>query len=669
MQYPTLALSRKKTLCIALGVLQVLLIALLCSYFFAYRAITNKLASANAMLQKKYGLTVSIESITPGLLAVHADGVKVGDLFFADRATITLDPWFILHKQPIAEISVRQLKTRLGQDGFEMLESLIKQKSSGSGARDHALLKYIPARVNIENFDVTGEYKSNAIKADGSLSLDIASHTLEFKIHSLDMGTTNILRSFSQKMQIVNSGKFVAIDGDSSKAQQLKIRLKKDLTFANIFFKSAGGESGLPIPQQYIDNAQDLNFAAALTLRREPTKPEVSFQFHAGSSNLSIAHPLLSKKPVRPIPFLARVNGTWNSKTRVTQIDSGKVALKRRGGKDVEVDFSLTASSGQTGDPSQQVLYVNMPSTPCQDVIDALPPAFSERLSSFRLEGNMSFEMKTDFSPAFWNQFSMEFLKPTINCKVKSSDFEFSRGRLLSNYPVTYNSDGTLSQDPLTVNVSTYTHLENVSRYVPIAFTAAEDGSFWSHNGIDFSAIEQALKRNLQESEVLIGGSTITMQTAKNLFLNHERNLARKVQEVFLAWHLEQVLPKSKIMELYLNIIEFGPGIIGIKQASNHFFGKEPSDLSLIESTYLASILPNPIGRYRNYCRKFVSANYRNLMLGIMDRALARNEITIEDYEIAKNTDLKFSNSGESDANCQNYLASYDLNERTTVKR
>jgi hypothetical protein len=130
--------------------------------------------------------------------------------------------------------------------------------------------------------------------------------------------------------------------------------------------------------------------------------------------------------------------------------------------------------------------------------------------------------------------------------------------------------------------------------WVPAAAVAAEDSSFYSHPGYDIEGLQIALDELAQGKEAPRGGSTITQQLAKNLFLDGQRNLKRKLRELLYALELERQLEKDEILELYLNVVEFGPGIYGIGNAAHTYFLKPPAALTPREAAYLASVLPSP---------------------------------------------------------------------------
>lgn len=138
--------------------------------------------------------------------------------------------------------------------------------------------------------------------------------------------------------------------------------------------------------------------------------------------------------------------------------------------------------------------------------------------------------------------------------------------------------------------------LERISPHLQRAVIASEDGKFCSHWGFDWDAIDNAIDRYEAGGKVL-GASTISMQTAKNLFLWPGRNFIRKGLEAYLTLYLEAVWPKDRILEVYLNIAELGPGLYGAEAAARRHFGKSAAELTAREAALLAAILPDPLDR------------------------------------------------------------------------
>ena len=136
--------------------------------------------------------------------------------------------------------------------------------------------------------------------------------------------------------------------------------------------------------------------------------------------------------------------------------------------------------------------------------------------------------------------------------------------------------------------------LSRISPHLRQAVVAGEDASFFTHEGFDWEGIKDAALYNLEAGKLKRGGSTITQQLAKNLYLSSERSLLRKAREALITRSLEQHLPKERILELYLNVVEWGQGIYGAEAAARHHFKKSSRDLTADEAAWLAAILPSP---------------------------------------------------------------------------
>jgi monofunctional biosynthetic peptidoglycan transglycosylase len=167
-----------------------------------------------------------------------------------------------------------------------------------------------------------------------------------------------------------------------------------------------------------------------------------------------------------------------------------------------------------------------------------------------------------------------------------------------------------------------------ISPYLVKAVLIAEDDKFWKHEGFDYEAIQKAIEKDLQAKKFKAGGSTISQQLAKNLYLSPEKSLIRKISEAIITWRMEKVLSKKRILELYLNVVEWGEGIFGAEAASRHYYGKPSSELTLQEAARLASVLPNP--------RKYNPAGDQQYVLNrstLIYDMMIRRGIVVPEYE------------------------------------
>ncbi len=189
------------------------------------------------------------------------------------------------------------------------------------------------------------------------------------------------------------------------------------------------------------------------------------------------------------------------------------------------------------------------------------------------------------------------------------------------------------------INIShRWISLSNISPYLIKAVTIAEDDKFWMHEGFDLEAIQKAIEKDIKHKKFKFGGSTISQQLAKNLYLTPSKNPVRKMKEAILTWRIEKSLSKKRILELYLNIAEWGEGIFGIEAASRHYFGKSASSLTPEESARLASALPNPRKYNPSGDSKYIENRSRIIYSIMVKRGIvipAYEDLVTEDMEQA----------------------------------
>lgn len=181
--------------------------------------------------------------------------------------------------------------------------------------------------------------------------------------------------------------------------------------------------------------------------------------------------------------------------------------------------------------------------------------------------------------------------------------------------------------------------LKEISSFGRWAIVLSEDWAFYQHEGIDVEQIKVALNEMMEEKRFR-GASTITQQMVKNVYLSEERTVWRKVHEIILAQKVEKVLTKDRILEIYLNVIEFGPSIYGIRQASYHYFRKHPSALDPKEGAFLAMLLPSPKRYYISYKKKKLTAFARNRVNKILEKMRMGKVISPELYQQEKSSRL-----------------------------
>jgi monofunctional glycosyltransferase len=170
----------------------------------------------------------------------------------------------------------------------------------------------------------------------------------------------------------------------------------------------------------------------------------------------------------------------------------------------------------------------------------------------------------------------------------------------------------------------TWVPYHNISPHLVRAVLAGEDLRFPQHAGIDWEGISQAMKKNWKEKRLYRGGSSITQQLAKNLFLSPSRNPVRKLHEMLIACEMERILGKRRILEIYLNVIEWGDGIYGAEAAARHYFGVSAASINEEQAIFLSAIIPAPLNGYNPKDRSYYLRHRVNVIRNFMKQPLLR---------------------------------------------
>lgn len=182
---------------------------------------------------------------------------------------------------------------------------------------------------------------------------------------------------------------------------------------------------------------------------------------------------------------------------------------------------------------------------------------------------------------------------------------------------------------------SSYVKLSSISSHLKKAVIAAEDAHFYQHNGFDWEAIQSSFEKNLAEGRYVRGGSTITQQLAKNMFLTKHKTIWRKFREALITQEIEKTLKKNEILERYFNVVQFGKNIFGVKRAAQFYFKKHPSELTLNESVFLVFLLPSPEKYSSSFFRKELTNFARRRMKTLLNSLYKTGRVNEGEYREA----------------------------------
>lgn len=234
--------------------------------------------------------------------------------------------------------------------------------------------------------------------------------------------------------------------------------------------------------------------------------------------------------------------------------------------------------------------------TSANDFFGSLPPALFFAFEGMKFKGSVNYNLKFSIDTAQLNNLEFSSALTGKNFGVeKYGTMYFPKINQSFLYDA-YDGERFVKSFWIGAENPDFVQLQNISSYLQYAVLTSEDPSFFYHRGFVEESFRESIIENIKERRFVRGGSTISMQLVKNVFLSRQKNISRKLQEALIVWLIENnnICSKERMFEIYLNAIEWGPGIYGIKQAAEFYFAKHPSELSLAESIYLSSIIPRP---------------------------------------------------------------------------
>lgn len=391
---------------------------------------------------------------------------------------------------------------------------------------------------------------------------------------------------------------------------------------------------GRPIEIPYIQEKYNLKLQVD-TLRaelRDVDRSRGEFRLKGAGSvhNLRINHPAIARTDV--LVQRAAMDANVFVGENYVGIDSSSTLHLGQIAARPFIKYTLPDASNPTGKIYDLQLHTDP--LDAQALFNSFPQGLFESLEGMQVTGKLKYDLAFEFNTA--RPDSVKFnsgLTPEGFRILKMGQTDFSE----INNPFVYTpyEKGKPVRD---INVGPtnpdYTPLNQISPDLRNALLTSEDYNFFTHNGFNEKAFRVSIATNFKEKSFKRGASTISMQLVKNVFLNRNKTLSRKVEEILIVWLIENehIVPKERMYEVYLNIIEWGRNIYGIGEAARYYFAKSPSDLSLGESIFLAFVVPRP----KSALNWFVPGGYlqtRNVRgyFKLIGRIMARRGLTAPD--------------------------------------
>jgi hypothetical protein len=396
---------------------------------------------------------------------------------------------------------------------------------------------------------------------------------------------------------------FVTAREHGSEPWQLQGAISEDLDSLELRHKRMGIPSRWQRYLRSIEPKDRLELLLKLEIAGLQKREELDFDVQIASNNLEINHPLLSSEKVGPWPFTIRAQGDFNPERGSLSVRRGLIYVLQSAQK-AQMKSTFTLAKNDLLKPMMEDpwrLNWKLAETDCQDLLDILPRHSFPLLQGFQVKGQVELTADVELLPQKGRAIEFPRGQQTFNCRIAHAPTKFAKESIRERVRSMRGED--------------FVPISGIAEDFLRGVIAAEDASFWQHEGVRTSALTAAFQANLKAGKVLFGGSTITMQMVKNFYLSHEKVLSRKLQELLISWALEQTLDKQDILEVYANIIQFGPNVYGIRRASQTYFSKEPSQLNTAEALFLSSILPSPNRHYReSYCEGRLSEDLQERM-------------------------------------------------------
>lgn len=315
---------------------------------------------------------------------------------------------------------------------------------------------------------------------------------------------------------------------------------------------------------------------------------EASITADVTVSGIYVYHRGLADRAINLSGLHVRGTLDWDRSEKILTFSNVTVS---RGGVTAYVNGSVNYQ-----DKTAVRLDITVPDTPLQQALAALPADFIPKLQGAVVEGSVAVNAHFVADPSHPEEGLFEPGVSVRNYNLVQAPPAANIPALKADFTQEVKRNGSVVR---TINLSRanpdFVPYENLGESTRQAILKAEDNGFFTHNGFNLGAIREAMARDLSVGHFARGGSTISMQLAKNLYLNGRRNLSRKLQEAMLTYAIEQEIDKKRILEIYANIIEWGDNVYGIAEASEHYFGKPPSLLDSSEAGLLASIIKSPV--------------------------------------------------------------------------
>ncbi len=564
---------------IIIGTILVLFIAL---FVFRNMVLQQTIAKVSIKMERDYNSNFSIKKAS----FVGLSGLNFSEIILVPKNADTL---FNIQKMKTSVNLWRLLVGDVQLGTLEIENGSIQLVKNKKGRNFDAFLK--KDKEETTDFNEKRDYAQFAYRIISRMlnlvPTDMKVENLSFKLD--DNGKKTILNF--QKLRLVNKHLETSIKVET-KAFTQRIRIqgfadprnkKADIRFFNI------DTGAIKVP--YIDERYGLKSSfdsIQLNIQNiEKSGGELHIDGFASIANLMINHKKIAHKDV--VLKNAKFDFRFLLGSDFISIDSSSTAEFNK----VKLHPYLAY---ETEEDTIYKLKVAIPKMKAQDFIASLPDGLFTHFQGMQAEGNFEYNLDFMFNKNKPNQLVFDSKLKKENLRITKYG-EANLNKLNEEFVYRAIINNVLQRPVLVGSANpNYTPLDQISPYLQKCVLTSEDPSFFSHRGFINEAFKQSILKNIRTKKFSRGASTISMQLIKNVFLTREKTVSRKLEEILLVYILEnnRIASKERMLEVYFNIIEWGPNVYGIGEAAQFYFQKSPMDLNLKECLFLATIVPKP---------------------------------------------------------------------------
>ncbi len=568
----------------------------------------------------RYALNQKVQSIEQKYdLHIRYSGLRITGL-----SNVLVDSLYILHRSSNTSVTLTSIYAKVS------IPHLLKLKTKPKG---------IPANKNYVDSDSLPYMYGKALLLNRLNSMAISLSKSVYNLYTnSSISCASLFLEYGKNERIhVSAGKFESIRGNSSSNFIVSSINGNDHFFVKskvnpenhsaIFSVNFQNSYTLPLIESELGTCvgmDSLNFhVKGASLKNRGMHLKLQSKFYG----LHIQSGRLAESTV----FIDSLGFSLSSRhsAQAIAVDSASHASFNQ----ITIPFCLTSTVGNS---PQVTLNVSDHIFAARNIFESIPKGLFKSVEDMEVDGNVSFalNLNIDFNqPDSLKIFAK--LTPKNFRIIQYGKIDFRELNENFTYKI-YLNDTTTKEIVIDTLNPNFCPLNRISQHIINSVIISEDGGFFIHKGFDSEAFSYAISRNIKDKKLARGGSTITMQLVKNLYLNRSKNIARKAEEALIVWLIEsqRLVSKERMLEIYFNIIDWGPNIHGVTEAAQFYFQKKPIDIDLNEAIFLASIIPRP-SYFTSYfnsnleLRKYMPEYFQNLS-SIM---LLRRMISEEEFE------------------------------------